>query len=143
MQLLADLSTTVDGIDRGALQTVVGELGAAFEGTGDDLGQIIDTSNSFIKTANENFEITTSLIRQSRTVLQTQLDKSSAIRSFSKNLALFSGALASSDNSLRALIMALDGMTPDEVVKLELATGVPVVYRLAEDTTIASKEVLG
>ena len=33
-------------------------------------------------------------------------------------------------NSLRALIMALDGLTPDEVVKLELATGVPVVYRL-------------
>ncbi len=45
-------------------------------------------------------------------------------------------------NSLRALIMALDGLTPDEVVKLELATGVPVVYRLNEDTTIASKEIL-
>ena len=38
-------------------------------------------------------------------------------------------------NSLRALIMALDGLTPDEVVKLELATGVPVVYRLNEDST--------
>jgi len=46
-------------------------------------------------------------------------------------------------NSLRALIMALDGLTPDEVVKLELATGVPVVYRLNADSTIAAKEVLG
>jgi 2,3-bisphosphoglycerate-dependent phosphoglycerate mutase len=45
-------------------------------------------------------------------------------------------------NSLRALIMALDGLTPDEVVKLELATGVPVVYRLNADTTVASKEIL-
>jgi 2,3-bisphosphoglycerate-dependent phosphoglycerate mutase len=45
-------------------------------------------------------------------------------------------------NSLRALIMALDGLTPDEVVRLELATGVPVVYRLNEDTTVDSKEVL-
>ena len=45
-------------------------------------------------------------------------------------------------NSLRALIMALDGLTPDEIVKLELATGVPVVYRLNADTTVASKEVL-
>jgi 2,3-bisphosphoglycerate-dependent phosphoglycerate mutase len=45
-------------------------------------------------------------------------------------------------NSLRALIMALDGLTPGEVVKLELATGVPVVYRLNEDTTVASKEIL-
>ena len=45
-------------------------------------------------------------------------------------------------NSLRALIMALDGLTPDEVVKLELATGVPVVYRLNADSTVASKDVL-
>lgn len=45
-------------------------------------------------------------------------------------------------NSLRALIMALDGLTPDEIVKLELATGVPVVYRLNADSTVASKEIL-
>jgi 2,3-bisphosphoglycerate-dependent phosphoglycerate mutase len=45
-------------------------------------------------------------------------------------------------NSLRALIMALDGLTPDEVVKLELGTGVPVVYRLNADSTVASKDVL-
>jgi 2,3-bisphosphoglycerate-dependent phosphoglycerate mutase len=38
--------------------------------------------------------------------------------------------------------MALDGLTPDEVVKLELATGVPVVYRLNADSTVASKEIL-
>ena len=45
-------------------------------------------------------------------------------------------------NSLRALIMALDGLTPDEIVKLELATGVPVVYRLNADSSVASKEIL-
>jgi 2,3-bisphosphoglycerate-dependent phosphoglycerate mutase len=50
--------------------------------------------------------------------------------------------IAAHGNSLRALIMALDGLTPDEVVKLELATGVPVVYRLHADSTVASKEVL-
>jgi 2,3-bisphosphoglycerate-dependent phosphoglycerate mutase len=50
--------------------------------------------------------------------------------------------IAAHGNSLRALIMALDGLTPDEVVKLELATGVPVVYRLNADSTIASKDVL-
>jgi 2,3-bisphosphoglycerate-dependent phosphoglycerate mutase len=45
-------------------------------------------------------------------------------------------------NSLRALIMALDGLTGDEVVKMELATGVPVIYRLNADSTVASKELL-
>ena len=50
--------------------------------------------------------------------------------------------IAAHGNSLRALIMALDGLTPDEVVKLELATGVPVVYRLNANSTIASKDIL-
>ena len=46
-------------------------------------------------------------------------------------------------NSLRALIMALDGLTPDEVVKLELPTGLPVLYRLNADTSVAEKRELG
>jgi len=50
--------------------------------------------------------------------------------------------VAAHGNSLRALIMALDGLTPDEVVKLELATGVPVIYRLNADSTVAEKVVL-
>ena len=51
--------------------------------------------------------------------------------------------IAAHGNSLRALTMALDGMTAEEIVKTELATGVPVVYRLNADSTVASKEVLG
>jgi 2,3-bisphosphoglycerate-dependent phosphoglycerate mutase len=51
--------------------------------------------------------------------------------------------VAAHGNSLRALIMALDGLTGEEVVKMELATGVPVIYRLNPDSTVASKEVLG
>ena len=50
--------------------------------------------------------------------------------------------IAAHGNSLRALIMALDGLTPDEVVKLELATGIPVVYRLNADSTVAEKKIL-
>jgi len=45
-------------------------------------------------------------------------------------------------NSLRALIMALDGLKPDEVVRLELATGVPVVYRFNADSSVAEKLTL-
>ncbi len=50
--------------------------------------------------------------------------------------------VAAHGNSLRALMMALDGLTKEEVVKLELATGVPVVYRLNQDSTVSSREVL-
>jgi len=45
-------------------------------------------------------------------------------------------------NSLRALIMALEGLTGDEIVKRELDTGLPILYRLNADTTVAAKEVL-
>jgi 2,3-bisphosphoglycerate-dependent phosphoglycerate mutase len=42
-------------------------------------------------------------------------------------------------NSLRALVMVLDRLSGDEIVKRELATGVPLVYRLNADSTVASK----
>jgi 2,3-bisphosphoglycerate-dependent phosphoglycerate mutase len=45
-------------------------------------------------------------------------------------------------NSLRALMMAIEGLTPEEIVKRELATGLPVAYRLNADTTVAEKQVL-
>jgi len=46
-------------------------------------------------------------------------------------------------NSLRALVMILDRLSREEVLKLNLATGVPMVYKLKADSTVASKEVLG
>jgi 2,3-bisphosphoglycerate-dependent phosphoglycerate mutase len=45
-------------------------------------------------------------------------------------------------NSLRALIMHLDKMTPDEIVKLNLGTGEPYIYRLNKDGSVAAKTVL-
>jgi 2,3-bisphosphoglycerate-dependent phosphoglycerate mutase len=45
-------------------------------------------------------------------------------------------------NSLRSLIMALEGMSGEEIVKLELGTGVPMIYRLNADSTLKSKEIL-
>ncbi len=50
--------------------------------------------------------------------------------------------VAAHGNSLRALIMALDGLNAEQVVAMELGTGVPVVYRLNADSTVASKEIL-
>jgi 2,3-bisphosphoglycerate-dependent phosphoglycerate mutase len=50
--------------------------------------------------------------------------------------------VAAHGNSLRALIMAMEGLTPDEIIARELATGVPIVYRLNPDSTIAEKTEL-
>lgn len=45
-------------------------------------------------------------------------------------------------NSLRALIMRLENLSPDTVTGLELATGVPMIYRLNEDGSVAEKRDL-
>lgn len=50
--------------------------------------------------------------------------------------------VAAHGNSLRALIMAMEGLSGEAIIKRELATGVPIVYRLNTDSTIASKEEL-
>ncbi len=50
--------------------------------------------------------------------------------------------VAAHGNSLRALVMVLDGLTPATIPSMELATGVPLVYRLKADSTVSSKEVL-
>jgi 2,3-bisphosphoglycerate-dependent phosphoglycerate mutase len=50
--------------------------------------------------------------------------------------------VAAHGNSLRALIMAMEGLTGEEIIARELATGVPIVYRLNTDSTIASREEL-
>ena len=42
-------------------------------------------------------------------------------------------------NSLRALVMVLDKHTPESIIKLNLDTGVPMIYRLNADSTVASK----
>lgn len=50
--------------------------------------------------------------------------------------------VAAHGNSLRALVMVLDGLTAETIPSLELATGIPLVYRLNADTTVAGKQVL-
>lgn len=42
-------------------------------------------------------------------------------------------------NSLRALVMVLERLSPEGILKRELATGVPIVYRLNADSTVADK----
>jgi len=42
-------------------------------------------------------------------------------------------------NSLRALVMVLERLSPEGILAREIATGVPIIYRLGADSTVASK----
>ena len=50
--------------------------------------------------------------------------------------------VAAHGNSLRALIMKLENLSPEEILKRELGTGTPIIYRLNEDGSVKSVEDL-
>ena len=45
-------------------------------------------------------------------------------------------------NSLRALVSYLEKLSKEEILKLEIPTGVPIVYELDENLNIVKKEIL-
>ncbi|QIK74431.1 MCE family protein [Nocardioides piscis] len=102
--LLTHMSETVSSVDVDDLQTVTTEFGAAFGGAGNDLQTIIDSGNEFLGAADANFEITTKLIRDSNVVLRGQIASESSLRSFARDLSVFSTSMVRSDKDLRAVI---------------------------------------
>src|SRR6478672_1483830 len=47
--------------------------------------------------------------------------------------------VAAHGNSLRSMVMAIEGLTPDEILKRELATGEPVIYRISKSGKLKEK----
>lgn len=50
--------------------------------------------------------------------------------------------VAAHGNSLRAIIKDLEGLSGEQIVNTELATGVPIVYILDKEGKVLSKEIL-
>ena len=50
--------------------------------------------------------------------------------------------VAAHGNSLRSMIMRLDQLTPEQILKVELGTGVPIVYRLDSEGRVEEKHLL-
>lgn len=51
--------------------------------------------------------------------------------------------VAAHGNSLRALVMHLEGLSPEAIAGVNLPTGVPLVYELREDFSVADRRYLG
>jgi len=47
--------------------------------------------------------------------------------------------IAAHGNSLRSIVMAIEELTPEQILKRELATGEPVVYRIGPDGKLVEK----
>jgi phospholipid/cholesterol/gamma-HCH transport system substrate-binding protein len=104
--LLSNLSAFNQSVPTESLQVVVDELYTAMNDTGPSLQLLLDSTMSFTDEAANHLPQTTTLITDGATVLQTQLDSSTAWRDFSSNAKLFAHELASADGDLRELIGA-------------------------------------
>jgi 2,3-bisphosphoglycerate-dependent phosphoglycerate mutase len=50
--------------------------------------------------------------------------------------------IAAHGNSLRALVMQLDGLSSEEIIDVNIGTGVPYCYELDAQGQVTSKEIL-
>ncbi|MEX0592578.1 MAG: 2,3-bisphosphoglycerate-dependent phosphoglycerate mutase [Nitriliruptoraceae bacterium] len=51
--------------------------------------------------------------------------------------------VAAHGNSNRSIVMRLDGLSEEEVIALEIGTGVPLIYELTPEGSVESKRILG
>jgi phospholipid/cholesterol/gamma-HCH transport system substrate-binding protein len=104
-QMLLSIDGLVGSIDEDNLRIVVDELGRAFEGSGDDLGRLIDNGDILLARAEESLPQTLRLITDGQTVLDTQAADRSAIRQWAADLRLVSDTFVDLDPELRGLVV--------------------------------------
>ncbi|MFE2973433.1 MCE family protein [Streptomyces sp. NPDC059258] len=113
-----DVLTSVDdlasSVNLESLRTVVEEFGAAFEGRGDDLQVLLDTSGDFIEAADDALPVTTRLMADGEQVLRTQAEQGQALKGFARGAKELAAELKGSDADLRRLIAT----TPDAAVQI-------------------------
>lgn len=114
-QMLLNLDQFVTSIDQENLRIVIDELGKAFAGAGDDLSRLIDNGDLLLARASESLPQTLQLITDGQTVLDTQRDSRSAIRSWAEDLRLLSDTLVAMDPDLRSILRS----SPDAGAALE------------------------
>lgn len=107
---VTNLLTSVDGLAGSvppeSLRTVVDEFGQIFDGQAGNLQSLLDTSGDFVSAADRNLPVDTRLIVDGDTVLRTQADEGTAIRSFADSARQLAAQLDASDTDLRRLITA-------------------------------------
>ncbi|WP_019852790.1 MlaD family protein [Actinopolyspora mortivallis] len=141
-ELLHNVNSLVESVPEDSLRTVVDELGTAFEGNGQHLQRVLDTTEEFTAEAQRHLPQTRKLLADATTVLATQNEQSSAIRSFSSDLRLVAEQLRASDGDVRKVLRrgpgtarqlgeVLDETGPE--VSALLTHGVPTARALADN----------
>lgn len=104
--LLINLDAVVHSVDVTDLTIVINELGDAFEGNERSLARLLDANDALLNAADKDLPNTTALIRDGRTVLDTQKASADAIRQWAAGLAQVAATMRAADPDLRRLLAA-------------------------------------
>jgi phospholipid/cholesterol/gamma-HCH transport system substrate-binding protein len=106
-----DINSLLDATNRGLqaiphdnLKTVVDEGYTAVGGLGPDISRFVKGSTALAIDARKNLDSLTTLIDQSKPVLDTQTDTSDAVTAWASHLATISGELKSQDQAVAGVI---------------------------------------
>jgi phospholipid/cholesterol/gamma-HCH transport system substrate-binding protein len=106
-----DVNTLLDATNRGLqaipgdnLRTAVDEAYLAVGGLGPDLSRLVKGSTSLLIDARANLDPLTTLIDESKPVLDTQTDTAGSIRAWASNLATVTDELRTHDDAVRGLL---------------------------------------
>lgn len=102
--LLDSLNTGLDAIPGDNLKTVVDQAYVAVGGLGPEISRIINGSTTLAIDARANLEPLTTLIDQSKPVLDSQTESADAVSSWAANLAAMTDQLRRQDDSVSGLI---------------------------------------
>ncbi len=136
-----DIGTLLDAANRGLqavpkdnVKTVIDESSAAVGGLGPEISRIVQGSTALAIKARENLDPLTSLIDQSKPVLDSQVDSAESVRAWAAHLADLTHQLKTNDTSLAGLITQ-GGQAADQARQL--------VERLQPSLPLLMNNVLG
>ncbi len=112
-ELLTNVNELVTSVPRDSLETVVDELGTAFQGTGPRLQRLLDNADAVVRTADQHLPQTAGLLGNGNEVLQTQQEQAGELRDFSSGLHDIADQLNESDPDVRKVLERAPGASAE------------------------------
>ncbi len=112
--VLNDTTRGLEAIPRENLKTVIDEAYIAVGGLGPELRRLVQGSTALAIDARQNLDPLTTLIDQSKPVLDSQTDTADSIQAWAANLASITGQLQSQDQAVSGILQNGPGAA-DEV----------------------------
>jgi phospholipid/cholesterol/gamma-HCH transport system substrate-binding protein len=134
-ELLEEVNGLAASVPGAKLNTTVDQLYEAFQGTGQDMQRLIDSTALLTAEAAANVDPTVRLIEDAAPVLDTQRATAGDIRTYFGNLARFTGQLAADDGDLRGVLSVFPPAL-DEVAGFVQDVGDPLPSLLSNLTAV-------